>query len=162
MDVRIAILCLSIAVGCSGTKEDKSSPGAGGETQAGGESATPPSGGAKGVKGSLELTGPFPGTYTWKADLAVTCGCSEKNGDGTADFTMSDAAGKTFISATVKFDGSIQVRTGNLPAGMKGTGVKSSCKGEYIDSSWHMEIDAPVEGPAGQTGHVKGTLDLGC
>lgn len=157
--MRIAIFCLVLAAACSSEKKKggEEAPAAGGQ---GG--AAPSTDGKTGVTGSLELTGPFAGTFAWKPDLALTCGCSAKNSDGTADFTMSDAAGKTFISATVKYDGAITVRTGSMPGGMKGTGVKSTCTGEYINSSWHMEIDAALKGDKGESGQVKGTLDLGC
>jgi hypothetical protein len=157
------LLVVLVTLSCSSKKEgDKQSP-AGGSAPA----AAPDLGNVKNeVKGSLELTGPFPGTYTWKPDMSVLCGCSVSEKKGKADFTMSDAAGRTFISATIQYDGAIEVRTasgpGGLTATLAGTGAAVTCAGEYAPSSWHIVIDAPVKGSKGESGQVKGTLDIGC
>jgi len=160
--VRNALLVLLVTLSCSSEKEGKQQPPAGGAPAASADLANV----KNEVKGSLELTGPFPGTYTWKPDMSVLCGCSVSQKKGKADFTMSDAAGRTFISATIQYDGAIEVRTasgpGGLTATLAGTGAAVTCAGEYAPSSWHIVIDAPVKGSKGESGQVKGTLDIGC
>jgi len=160
--VRNALLVVLVTLSCSSEKEGKQQPPAGGAPAAPADLANV----KQEVKGSLELTGPFPGTYTWKPDLSMLCGCSAGEKKGKADFTMSDATGKTFMSVTIEMTGAISVATasgpGGLSATLKGTGVSATCVGEYAPSSWHAVIDAPVKGEKGESGQVKGTLDIGC
>lgn len=152
---------LLVVLACSSEKDGKQPPAAGAPAAPADLANV-----KQEVKGSLELSGPFPGTYTWKPDLSILCGCSASEKKGKAAFTMSDAAGKTSISVTIELDGTIEVATasgpGGLSASLAGTGASVTCAGEYAPSTWHIAIDTPLKGKGGETGQVKGTLDVGC
>lgn len=155
--MRNALLAVLVLLSCSSEKDGKQPP-AGGAPAAPADLANL----KLEVKGGLEVIGgPFAGSYTWKPGLDLNCGCSESMKDGNADFTMSDAANKVFISATLKYDGTIAVRSGVMPGGMRGSGVSNTCTGEYAASTWHFVLDTPVKG-RDASAQVKGTLDFGC
>ncbi len=125
--------------------------------------AAPAAAGAKEaptLTGSVTTTGALQGTFSWKPDLAITCGCVQEQKVGQIDATMTDGAG-TFIAIQARIDGELVLTSGKLRETMKGTGRAGTCSSSNYGLTLgriELPLEATLKGKSGATVTVKGSL----
>lgn len=110
------------------------------------------------VTGSVTISGALSGTFKWKEDLALFCGCVPDRKVGKIEVTMTDGAG-TFIAIDASMDGELTLTSGKLKETMKGKGKAGTCSATGITTEKvDLPLDVTVKGKSGATAAIKGRL----
>ncbi len=110
------------------------------------------------VDGSVTISGALNGSFKWKEDLALFCGCVPDVKVGKIEVTMTDGAG-TFIAIDASMDGELTLTSGKLKDTLKGKGKAGTCSAKgTTESKVDLPLDVTVKGKSGATATLKGRL----